>query len=123
VVALPAHDESATIVRPGRNRFFFENLDGLLGPACMLVFSQHACGPLISRLADYCGYLAWPTRKISTHGRELGISFFFVLSGFLITFLILVEIKNKGRIDIASFYVDVFWEFGLCIFSSFCLQL
>ncbi|WP_210203911.1 acyltransferase [Bosea sp. 124] len=34
----------------------------------------------------------------------LGVSFFFVLSGFLITNLLLLEMKRNGRVDIRHFY-------------------
>ena len=34
-----------------------------------------------------------------------GVSFFFVLSGFLITFLLLQEVKENGAINIKAFYV------------------
>ncbi len=36
---------------------------------------------------------------------DLGVSFFFVLSGFLITYLLLEEKENTGQIDIRNFYI------------------
>lgn len=36
---------------------------------------------------------------------NLGVNFFFVLSGFLITYLLLIEMQLRGRINIGSFYI------------------
>jgi peptidoglycan/LPS O-acetylase OafA/YrhL len=36
---------------------------------------------------------------------ELGVRFFFVLSGFLITFLLLREYRQTGKVDVGRFYI------------------
>ena len=59
-------------------------LDGLRGVAIALVVSYHAFG--------------WPARGF------LGVHLFFVLSGFLITTLLLQEWQNRGTISLRSFY-------------------
>src|SRR2546425_3253073 len=59
-------------------------LDGLRGVAILLVFSYHCFG--------------WP------QGGHLGVDLFFVLSGFLITTLLLEERDAAGRIDLHFFY-------------------
>ena len=59
-------------------------LDGLRGLAILLVFSVHCFG--------------WP------QGGHLGVDLFFVLSGFLITTLLLEERTVEGRIDLRRFY-------------------
>jgi len=59
-------------------------LDGLRGVAIALVVAFHAFG--------------WP------RGGTLGVDLFFVLSGFLITALLLEEHETTGRIAIRSFY-------------------
>ena len=39
------------------------------------------------------------------NGNLAGVNFFFVLSGFLITYLILTEINRKGKLDVWRFYI------------------
>ncbi len=81
---------------------YFPALDILRFLAFMLVFISHA--------AFFFGYnntsLKWEKfREIFlTHG-DLGVTFFFVLSGFLITYLLMSEKYQKGEIDIKKFYV------------------
>lgn len=60
-------------------------LDGLRGFAILLVMLFHARAPI----AD---------------GGYIGVDLFFVLSGFLITSILLVEIKETGRVEIWRFY-------------------
>jgi peptidoglycan/LPS O-acetylase OafA/YrhL len=66
-------------------RVFFPNLDGLRFLAFFLVYLQHGFG------------------VPGTGG--VGVAFFFVLSGFLITYLILTEIDSTGHLDVGAFYV------------------
>ena len=66
---------------------YFQNLDGLRAISVLLVLSFHVGGS------------AWPL----VHG-YLGVTVFFVISGFLITTLLLREEKN-GRVSIPRFYV------------------
>jgi peptidoglycan/LPS O-acetylase OafA/YrhL len=60
-------------------------LDGLRGVAIALVVSFHAFG--------------WPANG------TLGVDLFFVLSGFLITMLLLEERESNGRFSLRAFYV------------------
>ena len=60
-------------------------LDGLRGVAILLVVLSHAHVPLFD-------------------GAFLGVDLFFVLSGFLITSLLLLERQAHGRIDYVRFY-------------------
>ncbi len=71
-------------------RVSFPNLDGLRFVAFFLVFTQHAWLPTVPQLGAY------------------GVSFFFVLSGFLITYLILTEIDARGKLDVPGFYLRRF---------------
>jgi peptidoglycan/LPS O-acetylase OafA/YrhL len=66
----------------------FGVLDGLRAIAILLVFTAHLRGDL------------WPV----LHGAT-GVTLFFVLSGYLITTLLLREEARAGRVDFRAFYV------------------
>ena len=84
-----------------KDKVFFPNLDGLRFFAFLLVFLQHGFGKAITFVrSDYSNLLLRPFIA-----GEAGVSFFFVLSGFLITYLILTEISLNGQVDIISFYI------------------
>jgi peptidoglycan/LPS O-acetylase OafA/YrhL len=84
-------------------RIFFPNLDGMRFVAFFMVFLWHAFEEAFRRLAIENVYLS---NIFYTYANgKTGVSVFFVLSGFLITFLILKEIEAQGRIDIKKFYV------------------
>lgn len=61
-------------------------LDGLRGVAVALVVVYHFAPQALP-------------------GGFLGVDVFFVLSGFLITSLVLVEVRDTGRLDVRAFYV------------------
>lgn len=67
---------------------FFENLDALRFFAFLTVFISHAV--LFLGYESSSQTFLWFKKYILTSG-DLGVSFFFVLSGFLITFLLLTE--------------------------------
>lgn len=74
-------------------------LDGLRGLGIVMVFLAHAEKTLKS---GYSGFLT-PLQWFSAG--SLSVHLFFVLSGFIITRLLLGEFEKKGRIDIVNFYV------------------
>lgn len=86
------------------SKLFFPNLDGLRFLAFFLVYLQHGFGDTIAGAGQSGFWFARLQRSISGAG-GIGVSFFFVLSGFLITYLILAEIRLKGRLDVLAFYV------------------
>ncbi|RWR29838.1 acyltransferase [Sinirhodobacter populi] len=90
-----------------RARSHFAGLDGLRFFAILAVLFVHT-PPLANMLAPYS--------RIFTRG-FLGVDFFFVISGFLITTLLLREEDRKGRISLRGFY----WRRALRILPLFLL--
>ncbi|MCX6295983.1 MAG: acyltransferase [Bacteroidetes bacterium] len=84
------------------NKVFFPNLEGLRFFAFFVVFINHASGCLgynnhSEKFAYFRSHFLW--------NGDLGVSFFFVLSGFLITYLLLKEKDLSGRVNIKNFYM------------------
>ena len=89
------------MVRPlTAQRVFFPGLDGLRFIAAISVLVQH-----VVQFQALFGFGApgWFHRLFLT-GRD-GVILFFVLSGFLITYLLVAELDRFGSIDIRRFYV------------------
>lgn len=75
-----------------KDKPYFPNLDGLRFFAFLIVFISHAT------------LFIWQGPSFLAQG-DLGVSFFFVLSGFLITYLLLSEKRLlHGKIKIINFY-------------------
>jgi peptidoglycan/LPS O-acetylase OafA/YrhL len=77
------------------------SLDGMRAVAICLV--------IIAHLAD-SGTLPIATHLERLQPGNLGVRVFFVISGFLITSLLLNESRNTGRIDLRAFYVRRFFR-------------
>lgn len=87
-----------------QDRVFFPNLDGFRFLSFLIVFLLHGFAAVInSHPVD--GFIATTFTIAFFQSGQLGVSFFFVLSGFLITYLILVEKQKLGSFDIKAFYV------------------
>lgn len=85
---------------PAANRIFFPNLNGLRFIAALLVVIDHVEG-----YRDAMGvFNHWAVPAIPLLG-QLGVTLFFVLSGFLITYLLLAEKQQFGRIKLGDFYL------------------
>jgi peptidoglycan/LPS O-acetylase OafA/YrhL len=85
-----------------QKKIFFPNLDGLRFMAFLGVFVNHAFGCLAYRNNDTTYKFI---RERFLFGGDLGVNLFFVLSGFLITYLLLKEKEFYGKINILHFYV------------------
>ncbi|MGB3589099.1 MAG: acyltransferase, partial [Tunicatimonas sp.] len=85
-----------------QNKTYFPNLDGLRSLAFLAVFLGH-CFSANTVLVKQSDAYQWAISFFRLGG--LGVSFFFVLSGFLITFLLLEEEKINGRIKVALFHM------------------
>ncbi len=81
---------------------YFENLDALRFFAFLNVFLCHCVGIFNYRFSNR--YAELFQQHFFTNG-GLGVSFFFVLSGFLITWLLLLEKDENAKIDVRAFYM------------------
>lgn len=82
---------------------YFPNLDGVRGLACLVVFVCHAFDYLHHTMQSG-GAEAWIYDHIIARAGAMGVSLFFVLSGFLITHLLLAEKGKYQRISFRFFY-------------------
>ena len=105
-------------------KVFFPNLDGLRFICFLMVFLFHTYKTIFQNLKDTNHTVYSITRFLFGNG-ELGVNFFFVLSGFLITFLLIKEKETTGSIHLGNFYVRrilrIWPMFYLCIFIGFVI--
>lgn len=78
---------------------YFPNLNGIRFIAAALVIFHH-----IDQYLPYFGYSEWHLKTMEIVGR-LGVILFFVLSGFLITYLLLAEEESFKKISVKNFYI------------------
>ncbi len=84
-------------------KVYFPNLNGLRFIAALLVIIHH-----IEQMKSLLGFENnWSNAVVVLIGK-LGVVLFFVLSGFLITYLLLVEEKETNTISIKAFYIRRF---------------
>ncbi len=86
------------------NKTFFPNLDGLRFFSFFIVFLTHVFGGKLPQITEALWYEHFRLRLFS-EGSTIGVSFFFVLSGFLISYLLLKEKEDTGKIHIGAFYM------------------
>lgn len=85
-----------------QTKIFFPNLDGIRLIAFLAVFVNHAVACLhYNNTNTYYNLF----RERYLKGGDLGVNLFFVLSGFLITFLLIKEKELNGKINIPHFYL------------------
>jgi len=102
-------------------KVFFPNLDGLRFFCFLSVFFFHSFG---SSKVDLHGYALYRVVKLFLFKNGvLGVNFFFVLSGFLITYLLLLEKENFGSIKVLNFYkrriLRIWPLFYFCVIFGF----
>lgn len=81
---------------------FFENLDALRAIACIAVFAYHFFSYISLANPGFADNII--VKHFFLNG-YLGVNLFFVLSGFLITYLLLAEKEQTGRIHVRFFYM------------------
>jgi len=112
----PPGPREVTIPAEPGERDYFPELDGLRFVAFALVYLFHQGVPQWNSWVRSALGLVWTADRAAFEpGRELGyriqangwigVQLFFVLSGFLITTLLLREERRYGRIDLRSFWV------------------
>ncbi len=93
-----------TVPAPAKTRVFFPNLDGLRFLSFFVVFLFH-CYMTVSPYIRESNPGAHDTIEFLFRYGSLGVNFFFVLSGFLITYLLIKEKELTGTIHVGNFYV------------------
>ncbi len=97
-------------------RIYFDYLDSLRFFAFFAVFIAHAA-ILFPISADWFYSLY---RSIFSNG-AYGVNFFFILSGFLISYLLMAEKKDTGRVSVRTFYLKRvlrIWPLYFVVFVS-----
>ncbi|MHA8067323.1 acyltransferase family protein [Aquirufa sp. ROCK2-A2] len=84
-----------------KQKIYFPNLNGLRFMAAFLVIIHHI--EQLKSMFNYANY--WDSVPFIKIIGKLGVVLFFVLSGFLITYLILSEENSFKKISIRNFYV------------------
>lgn len=91
-------------ITPPRTKIFFENLDGLRFFSFFGVFLFHFYKSLFDGIKETYPGIYEAGRFLFQNG-NLGVNFFFVLSGFLITYLLIKERELTSKINIGNFYI------------------
>ncbi len=105
------------------SKVFFPNLDGLRFFCFLSVFFFHSFATNYEGIRKE-GLYRFVKGFLVANG-NLGVNFFFVLSGFLITYLLFAEKEKYKRISIRNFYVRrvlrIWPLFYFCVFFGFII--
>ncbi|MBS1506537.1 MAG: acyltransferase [Bacteroidetes bacterium] len=82
---------------------YFTSLDGVRFFAFLSVFVMHVCAPLLKLMPVSSEFVNAFFHFLSNG--ERAVSLFFVLSGFLITYLLIKEKEETSSIHVANFYL------------------
>jgi peptidoglycan/LPS O-acetylase OafA/YrhL len=102
---------------------YFENLDALRFLSFLAVFFFHSFHTNYVFIKNSSIYRV--VKKDLFGNGNLGVNFFFVLSGFLITYLLLKEIDFTGKVNVVAFWkrrIFRIWPlFFFCVFFGFII--
>jgi peptidoglycan/LPS O-acetylase OafA/YrhL len=105
------------------NKKYYENLDGWRFLCFLSVFFFHNFHTTFNNIKTNSTYI-FVKKDIFGNG-NIGVNFFFVLSGFLITTLIIQEIKTTSKLDIIAFWkrriLRIWPLFYFCVIFGFIL--
>lgn len=106
----------------GVNRSYLRGLDALRGIAALLVVVWHVL--LVKQRLGLPSHARLENSPLVTQG-PMAVTFFFVLSGFLITLLLLRERDSTGSISIRSFYfrriLRIWPVYYCCLLIGLCV--
>lgn len=106
-----------------KNIKYFENLDGLRFICFLMVFFFHSFYSNNQELLNSSSY-EMIKKNIFGNG-NIGVNFFFVLSGFLITYLLLKEKSSNRNINIINFLfrriLRIWPLYFFCVFFGFII--
>jgi len=105
-----------------RRMTYFPDLDGWRFVAFLAVFYHHSFATTFDHISQSSTY---QILKSTTRNGELGVDFFFVLSGFLIIYLLIIERYSTNKINIKNFYIRrilrIFPLYYFCLFFGFAI--
>ncbi|MGN6419298.1 MAG: acyltransferase family protein [Pseudobacter sp.] len=123
-IASAAAAEPALAPPQAKARIFFPNLDGLRFLSFFIVFLFHWYMTVYPYINATNPGASEGIRFLFQYG-SLGVNFFFVLSGFLITYLLIRERELTGTIHVGNFYVRrilrIWPLYYLCLGIAFLL--
>ncbi len=106
-----------------QKKVFFPNLDGLRFFSFLSVFIFHSFYTEFSSIKYSSNYIF--VKKGLFGNGNIGVNFFFVISGFLITYLLMEEKNITGKIDITKFWfrriLRIWPLYFFCVFFGFVL--
>jgi len=106
-----------------KKHLYFENLDGLRFLCFLSVFFFHSFYTEFDEIKNIPLY-HFLKRDVFGNG-NIGVNFFFVLSGFLITFLLIEEKKLNGQINVKKFWIRrilrIWPLYFFCVFFGFVI--
>ena len=106
-----------------RVKIFFPNLDGLRFLCFLSVFFFHSFYTEFAYIQNSKHY--YFIKKVLFVNGNIGVNFFFVLSGFLITFLLIKEKEIYGQIKIINFWIRrilrIWPLYFFCVFFGFVI--